>query len=414
LCPNDVFKVPLIFPGPLLQEVFIIELKVTWTCKSNHQNTPTNYVTSKKSKRLGTSPTRPFLIDAGVNMFENALSKEAEQVIYRSFQSGVGQMILISTNAQNSSYSIDLSTRFSKSLFPTVGIHPNQTEKSTEEDWNIILELAKREDVVAIGECGLDFIENKEETYSKQEQWLERQLELAAKLKKPIFLHERKAHSRFVEIIKKYLNQIPAILVNCFTGTEEELDHYIKLNLYIGITGIICNDDRGVHLRDLVKKIPLDRLIIGSDSPYLTPFTMSKPFPKNNEPQFLPHVVMMLSQCLNISVEEVSNFALRNTREFFKLPIVEYDGTPPSEVFNPISSNIELIKTKPEKKKPEEIKNENTFHFNGKIYSVSEKEKDILIKQQKILSPELFEQLFPDFDLKEKIDEIKNTDKPFH
>jgi len=90
---------------------------------------------------------------------------------------------------------------------------------------------------------------------------------------------------------------------------------------------VICSDDRGTHLRELVKKIPLNRLVLGSDAPYLTPFNIPKPYPKHNEPMFLPHTLSKLAECLNTSLLEVAMQTTKNTRELFNLPSIEYDGT---------------------------------------------------------------------------------------
>jgi Tat protein secretion system quality control protein TatD with DNase activity len=120
--------------------------------------------------------------------------------------------------------------------------------------------LTQRDVVVAVGECGLDNSYNNVD-FGLQLKWFESQLELAARLSLPAFLHERQAFKPFIEILSKYRNRIPAVVINCFTGTEEELDAYLGMDCYIGITGIICSDDRGTHLRKILRKVPLHRLV---------------------------------------------------------------------------------------------------------------------------------------------------------
>lgn len=135
--------------------------------------------------------------------------------------------------------------------------------------------LASKSKVVAIGECGLDF----NRMYSPQdvqELWFEEQLKLAIKLKKPLFLHERDAHESFLKILNKYKGQLPPAVVHCFTGTKEEVEKYLELGFYIGFTGVICNKKRGKHLRDIIssKLIPLSRIMIETDAPFMTPLNM--------------------------------------------------------------------------------------------------------------------------------------------
>jgi TatD DNase family protein len=143
--------------------------------------------------------------------------------------------------------------------------------------------------VVAIGECGLDF--NRDfSPRPDQERAFEAQMVLAEELQKPLFLHERDAHERFCDILKRVRQSVPAV-IHCFTGTKVELTAYLDLGLHIGIKGRICDECRGTHLRELVKHIPLNRLMIETDAPFLLPRSMpNRPKYGRNEPAFLPHV----------------------------------------------------------------------------------------------------------------------------
>jgi TatD DNase family protein len=147
--------------------------------------------------------------------------------------------------------------------------------------------------------------------------WFEEQLKFARELKKPVFLHERNASKKFLEIMQRY-KDVKAC-VHCFTGTKEELQTYIKLGYYIGITGFICDERRNSILKDIVKLIPLDKLMIETDAPFMTPKKMPKPFDRvrRNEPAFLPVVLMQVAKCMGKSVEEVAEATRKTTIEFF-------------------------------------------------------------------------------------------------
>src|SRR6185437_5205183 len=157
-------------------------------------------------------------------------------------------------------------------IYATAGVHPHDSRHCSEETISELRRLATNEEVVAIGECGLDF--NRDfSPRPQQEKWFEAQVALAEELQIPVFLHERDAQQRFCEILVRVRKMVPAV-VHCFTGTREELNAYLDMDLHIGITGWICDERRGIHLRELVKEIPPERLMIETDAPYLIPRTM--------------------------------------------------------------------------------------------------------------------------------------------
>jgi TatD DNase family protein len=150
--------------------------------------------------------------------------------------------------------------------------------------------------VVAIGECGLDF-DRDFSPRDVQRTCFEAQLELAAELKLPVFLHERAAHEDFLRILERWRPSLVGGVVHCFTGAEPQLDAYLALDLHVGITGWITDDRRGAHLRALVPHIPRDRLVIETDAPFLLPWSVSpRPTRRRNEPAFLPHVARAIAR----------------------------------------------------------------------------------------------------------------------
>lgn len=258
------------------------------------------------------------LIDIGVNLTHRSFQADRRGVIERAAAAGVRTMIVTGTNLEVSHEAQRLAHDHPGRLFATVGVHPHDSQHCTEATLEELRRLAAHEEVVAIGECGLDFFRD----YSprpEQEKWFAAQVALAEELQRPLFLHERDAQPRFREILSACRKHVPAVL-HCFTGTRRDLDHCLDLGLHIGITGWICDERRGTHLRELVREIPLDRLMIETDAPYLLPRSLAvKPKNSRNEPAFLPYVLEAISDCLGKSAAEVAEQTTKTARTFFRL-----------------------------------------------------------------------------------------------
>jgi TatD DNase family protein len=259
------------------------------------------------------------LVDIGVNLTHAAFDADRQQVIDRAIAAGVRTMILTGTTVEASQEAQRLASQYAGTLYSTAGVHPHDVRHCNEKTIPHLRELMAQPGVVAIGECGLDF--NRD--YSprpEQEQWFEAQLQLACELELPLFLHERDAHQRFMEILKPYRDQLSAAVVHCFTGNGDELKAYLDWDLHVGITGWICDERRGLHLQELMRLIPLNRLMLETDAPYLTPRTL-RPKPKagRNEPAFLPHVLQTVAGAIAKPAEEVAQATTATAERFFKL-----------------------------------------------------------------------------------------------
>ena len=256
------------------------------------------------------------LIDIGANLTHPAFHADLDAVLSRAHEAGVAQMVVTGTSVPESTTALALA-KPRESLFCTVGVHPHNARECDDSTIPALRVLAQQPKVVAIGECGLDFNRNYS-PHPDQEKWFRAQVELAVELKKPLFLHSRDAADDFARVLKDYA--LPNAVAHCFTGGKAELHSYLDLGLYVGITGWICDERRGAHLLELVRDIPADRLMLETDSPYLTPRTM-RPQPKarRNEPAFLPHVLKTVAQALGRPAEEVAEQTTRNARTFFGL-----------------------------------------------------------------------------------------------
>ncbi|MDQ7051318.1 MAG: TatD family hydrolase [Enterobacterales bacterium] len=258
-------------------------------------------------------------IDIGVNLTNTGFDKDRDQVIADAQDAGVVYQIVTGTNAKDSHQAHRLCKKHPQQLFSTAGCHPHDAKDFSKQDLTKIKKLLTQPQVVAVGECGLDFNRN----FSPKEQQLsvfERQLQLAVEVNKPLFLHERDAFDAQHALLRNYRSQIKGAVIHCFTGEAHALKAYLDLDLYIGITGWICDERRGQTLNDLVRYIPDDRLMIETDAPYLLPRNMRpKPRSSRNLPQYLPYVAQKIAEARNCSLQELSTQCFRNSVNFFQL-----------------------------------------------------------------------------------------------
>lgn len=260
------------------------------------------------------------LIDIGINLTNKQFKEDKKEVVQRAFEHNVKQLILTGTNLEKSISQLHFAKQYPNNLFSTAGYHPHDAKLFTEQSIHELRKLALHKEVVAFGECGLDY-DRMRSTKEEQLVCFTAHLELARELKMPLFLHEREAHQDFVNILKKYPDLIERSVVHCFTGNEEEVKEYVEMGFYIGITGWICDDTRGKNLQQAVRHIPLDKLMIETDAPYLLPKNFSpKPNTRRNEPMYLPHIAKTIAHYIGVSEEAVIRHSTENATQFFALP----------------------------------------------------------------------------------------------
>ncbi len=262
----------------------------------------------------------PDWIDIGVNLTDSAFDNDREAVLERAWHAGISQMVLTATSLAVSHQVQALCTENPHRLFCTAGVHPHHASHWNTELAAELRVLAAAGCVKAIGECGLDY--NRDFSPRPQQiKALEAQLQLAAELQLPVFLHERDASVTLIEILREYRDRLPGAVVHCFTSDREALYPYLDLDLHVGITGWICDERRGTHLHSLVGDIPAGRLMIETDAPWLVPRTL-RPKPKKgrNEPAFITAVASVLAQCRNESMEHLAAHTSAAARKFFLLP----------------------------------------------------------------------------------------------
>ncbi len=258
------------------------------------------------------------MIDIGANLTNKRFEKDLDLVIDEAITQDVSNIIVTGTDLANSQAALALCNSHT-SLYCTAGVHPHDASSYNEETHQTLALMLKEENIVAVGECGLDFNRNFS-TPDEQLYAFEKQLLLATGCQKPVFLHEREAFDAQYPLLKKHRDNINGGVVHCFTGNKHELLEYLALDLYIGITGWICDERRGKELQSIVTLIPDNRLLIETDSPYLTPRTLTGKRKKaKNVPANLGHIAEIIGELRKQSVGHIKEITVKNTRSLFNI-----------------------------------------------------------------------------------------------
>jgi TatD DNase family protein len=267
----------------------------------------------------GTMESTAALIDIGANLTNQRFHADLDAVLERARQAGVSRIIVTGTSERSSTDALDLVRRYPDYLRCTAGVHPHDASSWNEASAATIAALARQAEVVAVGECGLDY----NRMFSPEPDQLrcfEAQLKLAAELQKPVFLHERDAHDAFFGLLKQYRPWLKGAVVHCFTGTLAQMREYLDLDCYIGVTGWVCDERRGDALREAVQYLPFERLMIETDAPYLPPRHLRpKPPGNRNEPMYLGAVLETVATIRNVSATALAAQVRRNTETFFAM-----------------------------------------------------------------------------------------------
>ncbi|OYD23408.1 3'-5' ssDNA/RNA exonuclease TatD [Oceanimonas baumannii] len=259
------------------------------------------------------------MIDIGVNLTSSQFDKDRAAVLERAQAAGITGLVLTGTSLAESRSVAELAASRPGFCYATAGVHPHNASTFDDATLGELRMLAAQPEVVAIGECGLDF--NRDfSPRPQQEAAFDAQLALAAELQLPVFMHCRDAHERFMAILAPWRDKLSAAVLHCFTGSEDELKDCLALDLHIGITGWICDERRGAELQRLVSLIPAERLMIETDSPYLIPRDLSpKPASRRNEPAYLSHIAGRIATCRGEDAVRLIAATTATSRAFFQL-----------------------------------------------------------------------------------------------
>ena len=260
-----------------------------------------------------------LLADSCFNINHESFKNDLGDILDAANNVGVEYFFCPASKEKEIEDLINLSESYQKNIFCSIGIHPHNASDLKPNTIENLKKYLGNQHVKAIGEIGLDYYRNFQSP-EIQKKCFNAFLELASTNQYPVFLHHREAFSDFYPMIKNCIGEVPDSIVHCFTGTKSELKKFLDLGLYIGITGWICDPKRGADLREIIKYIPLDRLLIETDAPYLVPKNMvNKPRNNRNEPLFLEHIANDISELLNIDKALLAEETTNNFKKLFRI-----------------------------------------------------------------------------------------------
>ena len=256
------------------------------------------------------------LFDSHCHINDKVYDKDLNKVIENAKDAGVAKALIVGVDKKSSIKAVTMAQSI-KGYYASVGVHPHDTKQCCPEIMQFLKNLAKNPEVCAWGETGLDF--NRMYSPKKdQEKWFVKQLEIADELNLPLIFHERDSNGRFLKILKTHAKKGRRGVVHCFSGSRSEMEEYINLGYHIGITGILTIKKRGADLRRLARQIPLNRILVETDAPYLTP-APEKNRTKRNEPAFVKFVMTKLAEVKNKDLEHISSVIWQNTCSLFNI-----------------------------------------------------------------------------------------------
>lgn len=255
-----------------------------------------------------------MLFDSHAHLNDERFDEDREELINSLQEKGVDLVLNPGACIETSKSSVELANKYDF-IYAAVGVHPHDVGDMTEEDIETLRKLALENDKVkAIGEIGLDYYYD---TYPREDQkkWFKRQIELANELKLPIIIHDRDAHGDTFEIIKNTKSPEIGCVLHCYSGNVELAREYVKMGCYISIPGTVTfkNNKKTV---EVVKEIPLEYLLIETDSPYMAPVPNRG---KRNDPSMVQFVADKIAQEKGISYEQVCEATKENAKRFFNI-----------------------------------------------------------------------------------------------
>jgi len=256
------------------------------------------------------------LFDSHCHLDDRVYDKDFKAILSRANNAGVSRIMIVGVDKKSSTRAVALAES-KPELYSSVGFHPHDAKTCSKEALEFLIKLAESPKVKAWGEIGLDF----NRMYSPkedQEKWLIRQLEVSGELDFPVIFHERDSNGSLLKILRKHFKSGRTGVIHCFSGSESELNQYLSLGLYIGITGIITIKGRGAELRSLAPLIPADRILIETDAPYLTP-APEKNKVRRNEPAFVKSVLLKLAEVRGEEPDELAGIIYENTCRLYNV-----------------------------------------------------------------------------------------------
>jgi len=251
------------------------------------------------------------MIDSHCHLDHETIFNNLDEILLRSKSVGIEKLLTICTTDKNFSNIIDLINK-DMMIYGTYGIHPHETSNSNISSKDIIKNVRKNKKIVGVGETGLDFYYNNSDKESQISSFLEH-IEASIELSVPLIIHSRNAEKETYEILSKYKNSKLKILMHCFTGSLDFAKKLLNLNAYFSASGIITFK-KSQDLQTTFKEIPIEKLLVETDSPFLAPDPLRG---KKNEPSFIIHTLKKLATIKNIDTENLDKITTENFNKLF-------------------------------------------------------------------------------------------------
>lgn len=260
------------------------------------------------------------MIDTHCHLNFERYNSDRANVIARAADAGVDRIIIPAIDAASAQEALALTEAY-PNIYASVGIHPNSSADFTDNDLSTLAALAAQPKVVAIGEIGLDYYRDRSPKETQQCAF-KAQLDLAARLEIPVIIHNREADEHTLQILAKWVQNLPERLkhrpgvMHSFSGSPEIARRVLALGFYLGITGPVTFKDANM-LRQVVNETPLDRLVVETDGPFLTPIPHRG---KRNEPAYIPHIIERMATIKSTGIDTMARATTENAERLFQLP----------------------------------------------------------------------------------------------
>ncbi|MEG2289494.1 MAG: TatD family hydrolase [Clostridium sp.] len=253
-----------------------------------------------------------MIFDSHAHYDDERFNEDRDMVLKEIRENGVMGVINCGSDLRGLEMSVKLSEEYDF-IYAAAGIHPGNADEFTDQVKERICDLARDNKIVAVGEIGLDYYWEENPSKEVQKEVFRNQMDIARKFKLPVIIHDRDAHGDTLEILKEF----PEVngVVHCFSGSVEFAKECIKLGYYIGVTGVVTFKNSRV-IREVIKAIPLNRLLLETDCPYMAP----TPFRgKRNQSDYISYIIDEIAAILNIEKEDLEKNSILNTKNLFKI-----------------------------------------------------------------------------------------------
>ncbi len=255
-----------------------------------------------------------MIFDSHAHYDDKQFEIDRDELLSSMGENHITGIVNVGANIESSKRTLQLAEQYDF-VYAAIGVHPSEIECLNEEALEWLKTAASHKKVVAIGEIGLDYYWDKEPKVQEQQKvWFRRQLQLARELELPVIIHSRDAAAETMEIMKSDAQGIPGV-IHCFSYSKEMAREYVKMGYYIGVGGVVTFKN-AKKLKEAVEEIPIERIVIETDCPYLTP----EPYRgKRNVSVYLPYVVEEIARIKGLTPEQVEEITLKNARELYRL-----------------------------------------------------------------------------------------------